>query len=208
MVAAVELAHEHDVCNLAVLVCLSTIKLLPIDHCYRCLHSSLHAFEVSDVCFGWNLPTKLLVVHGGCHGAKDHAPCWLAFLHVRQQERAQQVVAQVVRCEAQLHLIWRPAGSPTREQSRQDSCFLVGVGEVHSSVAHKAIQGSTRGTERIDEATHAVLARQVQVQHGVVVLRELIGFGGLLCLAEVPASHDDVPLASQSQFLRGCQAQT
>mmetsp|Transcript_13248 Transcript_13248/g.39498 ORF Transcript_13248/g.39498 Transcript_13248/m.39498 type:complete len:204 (+) Transcript_13248:676-1287(+) len=202
MEALVQLAHHHDVADLAVLVGLGAVELAAVDHRDRLLHALLEAGEVAQVGQRRHHAAELLAVDGGGHGAEDDAAGLRGLLQVLQEEVGQQEVAEVVRREAQLVAIRRPARA-----SAGDGELLVRVREVDRGVAHEAVQAPVEGAEALDEVAHAVVRREVAVHHLEAVLGEVHLPRDLLALGEVLAGHDHKPLAALDQGLGRVEAE-
>mmetsp|Transcript_92011 Transcript_92011/g.237416 ORF Transcript_92011/g.237416 Transcript_92011/m.237416 type:complete len:241 (+) Transcript_92011:72-794(+) len=93
VVALVQLAHQHHVADLAVLVGLGAVEFAAVDHRDRVLHALLEAGEVAQVGQRGHHAAELLAVDAGCHGAEDDAAGLVGLLQILHEQVDEQEVA-------------------------------------------------------------------------------------------------------------------
>mmetsp|Transcript_55060 Transcript_55060/g.103195 ORF Transcript_55060/g.103195 Transcript_55060/m.103195 type:complete len:211 (+) Transcript_55060:554-1186(+) len=209
MVSLMELSHEHDVTDLAVLVRLCAVKPTVVDHRHRLFHSSLQALKFPDVRNRWDHAAHLLVVDARRDRAEDDASSRLhgALLQVFKQEIAEEEVPEVVRGEAQLVPVGRPPWPTTWKESREEGSLFVSIGEVHCGIAHQCIQRNVQCPESGDKLADTVVRCKVQVHDHVAALRKVLLFGNALRLHKISAGHDHAPFAGLGQLSRCGEAE-
>mmetsp|Transcript_87104 Transcript_87104/g.254910 ORF Transcript_87104/g.254910 Transcript_87104/m.254910 type:complete len:442 (+) Transcript_87104:267-1592(+) len=210
VVPAVELAHEHHVADLAVLVRLGAAEGPAIDHGGRGLHPLLETLEIADSCHGGNHAAQLLVVDARGDRSQDHAARGLheAVLQVLQEELAEQEVAKVVGGKLHLVPVCRPPRAATGEETGKECPLLVRVGEVQRSVADERVQRTLERAERPDKLADAVVGREVAVEDLVAAFWEAVLLRDHLSFHKVAAGHDDEPVAPLCHLLGAGKANT
>ena len=125
-----------------------------------------------------------------------------------QEELAEQEMAQVVCREAELVAIGRVARPLSCEEPWEEDAGLVRVGEVHGRIAHQRIQRPAQSVECIHKVANTAVGGQVAVENLVGVFEHTCFLRRLLCLLEIPAGHNDIPVSRCRQLFCCSQAQT
>mmetsp|Transcript_112267 Transcript_112267/g.194960 ORF Transcript_112267/g.194960 Transcript_112267/m.194960 type:complete len:403 (+) Transcript_112267:557-1765(+) len=194
VVTTVKLTDSHHVADLAVLVSLSTVPSLVVDHGNGLLHASLHALQLAEVSKWVNGPTTNSVVVTS-DGTNNNNTLVRRLSNIVKKQANHEEVRQVVHLEAPLKTIFGEIWASL-------------VRKVQGSVADKSIELATHGLDVLDELPHAAQRLQLQIHNLVAVLRQAHLLGNCTHFCRIADSHDDVPLARVAQGTCGLLAKT
>lgn len=189
----VELAHAQHIADFGVFVSLGTVKFTTVDHDLAVGKSR----EITKIGLGWHVACQGVGV--SCNGSDDNhtgssSVVVRRLLEVFQEQVCHEEVSQVVGSYRELKAI----GSEAR---------LLRSGQIDGSIAHESIESTPAGLEVGNKLSHRLEGSKINVHDGVGALGDVETLGSLLCLQEVTACHDHVPIARGGEGLGSVEAE-